>query len=455
MMNIPVVVAAFNRGSALKRLLSSLLTAHYVDIVKLIISIDGGGSSEVIQVAEQFEWPYGEKEIVLHSENLGLRKHVLFCGGLTKLYDGIILLEDDLFVSPSFYHYAINATEYYKDCSNLSGIALYSLRYNESASLPFYPLNDGSDVFFMQLPCSWGQLWLKKHWLEFEDWYEANGDLILQDDHSLPNNVRRWPDTSWKKYFIKYMIENDKYFVYPRCSYTTNFGDSGQHHKWTKLFQVPLVYGEKKIFDFVDCQQSMAKYDVFCEILPDSLSQLSKDFKGIEFVVDLYGAKEKHLFNKKYVLTSKPCSQYRATYGKHLLPIECNVISGIPGKELFLSRNEHVSEAVSVDIYLERQCCNADEQLFFYNIDYIHFYNLNECRRKYQEAQLRSERIDEKFRGSKLTIHEMDQKLREMDQKLCEAQMSIETIRNSYSYKIGSKVVFPLSLLKKLYRKIY
>lgn len=447
MMNIPVVVAAFNRELSLRRLLSSLLAAHYIENVKLIISIDGGGSSEVIQVAEQFEWPYGEKEILIHSENLGLRKHILSCGGLTKQYDGIILLEDDLFVSPSFYHYAIHAAEYYRDCSHLSGIALYSQGYNESAFLPFYPLNDGSDVFFMQLPCSWGQMWLQSHWRDFEDWYETNSDLVLQDDGSLPYNIRRWPDISWKKFFVKYMIENDKYFVYPRYSYTTNFGDTGENHKGTKVFQVPLVYGDRKIFDFVDYQNSEAKYDVFCEILPDVLSHLCSQLKGLEFVVDLYGAKEQHLFNKEYVLTSKPCDQYRATYGKHLLPIECNVICGISGKELFLSRSEHVSETMSVAAYVSRQCCNVDEQMFFYNIADIHFYNLNECRKKYQESQLRIEKIDEKYKESKSRIRKLDQDLRER-------QKSIAAIYNSYSYRIGSKILFPLSLLKKIYRKL-
>jgi hypothetical protein len=215
------------------------------------------------------------------------------------------------------------------------------------------------------------------------------------------------------------MIENDKYFVYPRCSYTSNFGDKGQHHKGTKLFQVPLVYGERKIFDFVDCKQSMAKYDVFCEILPDILSRLNDQLMGLELVVDLYGAKEKFHFNKEYVLTSKQCDRCRATYGKHLLPIESNVIHSISGEELHLSRTEHVCETVSIEEHLFCQFCNIDVQMYFYNIDKSHYYWLKEYRKKYNEAQLK-----------------------------------IETICNSYSYRIGRKVTLPFSLLKKFYRKL-
>ena len=93
----------------MKRLLNSLVRAEYKDAVKLIISIDGNGTPEVCKYAEQFDWPHGEKDVICHKKNMGLRLHILFCGGLTKQYDGIILLEDDLYVSAWFYQYATEA----------------------------------------------------------------------------------------------------------------------------------------------------------------------------------------------------------------------------------------------------------------------------------------------------------------------------------------------------------
>ena len=60
-MNIPIVVAAYDRGFSLERLLSSLVKAKYEHTVKLIISIDGGGTVEVQECAERFDWPHGEK----------------------------------------------------------------------------------------------------------------------------------------------------------------------------------------------------------------------------------------------------------------------------------------------------------------------------------------------------------------------------------------------------------
>lgn len=148
MKKIPVVIVAYNRPAPLKRLLDSVTKGVYSGQVKLIISIDGGDNSDVLSIAENFRWVHGEKEIIHHKTNIGLRNHILSLGDLTLKYDGIILIEDDLYVSPYFYEYAIEAMEFYNEDNIIAGISLYSHRYNETARLPFTPLSDDSDVFF-------------------------------------------------------------------------------------------------------------------------------------------------------------------------------------------------------------------------------------------------------------------------------------------------------------------
>ena len=91
-MNIPIIILTFDRVECLTRLLDSLNHAKFDDEVKLIISIDGGGSSEVINASEKFEWKFGPKELIHHQHNLGFREHMLFCGSLSSNYDGIVLL---------------------------------------------------------------------------------------------------------------------------------------------------------------------------------------------------------------------------------------------------------------------------------------------------------------------------------------------------------------------------
>ena len=79
-MDIAICVIAFNRLASLKRLLSSLDNAVYPCTVKLYISVDKSDTNAVEKCAEEYIWKFGDKEVILHEENLGLRKHVINCG---------------------------------------------------------------------------------------------------------------------------------------------------------------------------------------------------------------------------------------------------------------------------------------------------------------------------------------------------------------------------------------
>ena len=113
--DIAIVVVAYNRPHALNRLLSSIKQADYSGYsnIQLIISIDFSGNDDCFVLADSFEWEWGKKEIVRHPENLGLKKHILLCGDISEQHDGVIILEDDLFVSPAFYDYAQQAYLFY------------------------------------------------------------------------------------------------------------------------------------------------------------------------------------------------------------------------------------------------------------------------------------------------------------------------------------------------------
>jgi len=419
MLTIPIVVVAYNREYALSRILAAIAKAYYSTKTKLIISIDGGGPESVVQIAEEFSWTYGEKEVIVHGSNLGLRKHVLSCGALSKRYDGIILLEDDLYVSPCFYDYAVQASKFYQGARDVSGIALYSQRYNETAYLPFFPYDDGTDVFFMQLACSWGQIWLQEQWKDFEDWYAGSTSDDLINEQTLPVNVRLWPDTSWKKYFIQYMILNSKYFVYPRQSYTTNFGDKGQHHVGVKTFQVPLAQSVKRSFCFAKIEDAKVKYDAFCEIEPDHLKKMNKNLNQYEFTTDLYGTKESHHFNKSYVLTSKKCTNFTLSFDKTLIPIEANVIESIPGSSFFLAKREDVKVEKNIDSYIFLKANSMEEQKYHYALGDQHF--------------------TMRIKGAEFHRTEIN-----------EVEKQLDIIMASYSFRIGRAIVRPFSVLKRI-----
>jgi hypothetical protein len=334
-----IVVAAYSRSDSLKRILSSLSNAHYPDNVKLIISIDNNGSNQhVADTAKAFNWKYGEKEVIYHPERLGLRNHILKCGDLTQKYGSVIMLEDDLFVSPYFYDYTLKTLDFYGNEPKLGGISIYGLPFAEANKLPFQPFEDDSDVFFKQMASSYGQCWTADHWKGFRDWYNTNPDLKAID--GLPYRIKNWSESSWKKFYIGYLIVHDKYFVFPRHSYTTNFNDPGENMIMQSLYvQVPLEMFDREV-RFKSFDEARNVYDAYSELLPACINQLTDVLSGYDFDVDIYGKKD--FLSKPYVLTTRPVNKFEIGFERSMKPQEMNVLMNIQGKEIRLAKREDV-----------------------------------------------------------------------------------------------------------------
>ncbi len=333
---LPIVIVTYNRPNSLKRLLLSVQNASYPkNDIELLISIDYSGSNDCYSIAENFEWKYGSKKLIVHKKNLGLRKHILTCGDIALKNDGVIILEDDLLVAKDYYDYALQALKYYSNDTNIAGIALYSYHYNEIAGMPFQALNDGYDNYFMQVPCSWGQVWSSTQWESFKTFYNTNPSIEKTDN--LPPSVMRWPETSWKKYFYKYMISNNLYFVYPQISHTTNFGDTGIHYfKSTQNVQVVISSSQTKEYNFINLNSSFNKYDAFFELLPSCLVKLGFDFTE-PITIDTYLTKPIESIKTKYVLTTtNQINDFVRSYDNSLKPVINNIIYNINGKGLYV-----------------------------------------------------------------------------------------------------------------------
>ena len=330
--DIAIVVIGYNRLQSLKRLLESLNRADYDRKATLYISLDAEGKADVRAMVEGFCWRAGRKQIIQHNTHLGVREHVLRCGDLSAQHDALIVLEDDLAVSPRFYAYALDAYDFYKDDEKIAGISLYHHAYNETAQFPFIPLCDGSDVYFLQWPSSWGQMWTARQWSLFRAFFNRKGPEKLRTKALLPPNVRLWPKDSWKKHFIDYMVYYDLYFVYPRKSLSTVFCDAGTHNRTRENFlQVPLRYGTRP-WIFSQLEDSYSVYDVYCEILPDRLRRLWKGAFQEDFDVDLYGMKTAGSIRAPYIISSRSCNSTEKMYGRERKPHEDNLIHHMPGR---------------------------------------------------------------------------------------------------------------------------
>lgn len=334
-MNIAIVCVAYNRANSLKRLLKSLEKACYPTHATLIISIDKSNTDVVEHFAEDYHWPHGEKRVIKHEQNMGLRAHMLSLGKLFEEFDALIVLEDDVTVTDSYYMYAQQCIEKYYGNSHIAGISLYSFNVNYQNHLPFTPAKSQYDVFLMNCAQSWGEVWMKPQWEDFMAWYKTHDDNF--NIELLPQCLNQWPKSSWLKYHTRYCIEEDKYFVYPYFSMTTNNADPGvnfQEHTDDTLFQSNMQFSLQTEFRLPDSDSYMVIcYDGFFQN-----KQLGQHL-GIsdsELCVDLYSNKPSCLF-RHYLLSNRPLPyQTLKSFALQLRPIEMNIICQREGNEIWL-----------------------------------------------------------------------------------------------------------------------
>jgi hypothetical protein len=333
-----IVVIAYNRKEPLLRLLKSLANARYLsNNIVLHISIDGSAiSTEIAAAVDKFEWHHGKKIVDIKPENLGLLKHVLACGELAKSYESIIMLEDDLIVAPGFYDYAQRANEFYADDDKVAGVSLFTYPVEENNFYPFQPIQDDSDAHFIQVASSWGQSWTKAQWTNFKNW-------LIEHPHGkealLPDYIRIWGSNSWKKLFIGYLIDSDRYFVFPATSYSSNFEEEGTHASQTGLFQVPVKMGDAQP-RFKKWNDSNSIYDVYFELIPGALKRLMPKFENVDVEVDLFGGKPVDQLKCEFLLTTKRGKSPSQTFGARMTPLLQNVVFEVDGDEIGLYRKE-------------------------------------------------------------------------------------------------------------------
>lgn len=329
-MDIAICCVGYNRVKSMARLLDSLLKANYPSEknVTLYISVDKSNTDAVEEYAQGFEWPYGNKKVILHEKNLGLRKHILACGDLTANHDGLVVLEDDLVVSRNFYNYACACVERFKDDVSIAGISLYSFARNYQNNIPFTPVKDQQDVYLMKCAMSWGQVWMPEQWKEFKAWYENNLEFAYTDD--IHPYLFIWPESSWLKYHTRYCIETGKYFVFPYESQSTCFAEAGVNFKSADTkFQVSLQTGVTRDFRL----EPTIRYDGFFEL--EELYDILGLPEG-EVCLDTYGGKGNRK-NRRYWLTAENLP-YRVvkSYALEMKPTPLNIINNVGGRELFL-----------------------------------------------------------------------------------------------------------------------
>lgn len=329
-----VLIVCYKRLDGIKRLLRSLECVDFDDRddITLIFSIDRSDDDAVERFASEYEWGHGEKRVLARDERLGLKRHILLCGDLTEEYDILVVLEDDVYVSDSMYHYAYSAALHYWDDDRVAGISLFAFQKNWLAwHLRFEPQRTVYDAYFLKVAQSWGQVWTAPKWRPFKEWLSENAEF--PHDDVVPDDLYTWGESSWLKHHDRYCIARGKYFVYPYLSLSTNFSDAGEHSRGaTNDHQVELQCG-KRDYSFPTLGEDAIAYDEYMD--REGLGRYLGVPEG-QLTVDFWGTKREGQY-RRYVLTSRPLNRPVVKgFSLSLRPIELSVISGLEGDGLWL-----------------------------------------------------------------------------------------------------------------------
>lgn len=358
MKSFAIVLVCYKRLDGIKRLVGSLEKVDYCgrNDINLIFSIDYSGNSDVEIFANNYQWRFGPKFVRAFKEKQGLKKHILSCGDYTDDFDIVTVLEDDTFVSNSFFSYAYQASEFYYSDDRIGGVSLYAYQKNWLKwLLRFEPQKTEHDVYFMKIAQSWGQVWTKPQWRNFRNWLSTNSVFEKYDD--IPFNLNSWPETSWLKFYCLYLIRTNRYFVYPYYGMSTNCSEIGEHASLRSTdYQVELIENKAKwSFDIFNPDKSVI-YDEYME-----RCGLGK-YVGVdddELTVDLYGTRNKKYY-KRYVLSMEGLGYRRLkSFDLCLHPIEQSIIHGLPGSSIILYDSSIVDSSSNT---------HFDEQLLIYSI---------------------------------------------------------------------------------------
>lgn len=339
-----IAIIGYKKYESIKRLMKSIEKVDFNNRrdISLIFSIDYSDDNQnVREFAENYHWSFGEKRLIIYNQNQGLKKHIISVGDLTKEYDILVVLEDDLYVSDSMYNYAYHAANFYRDDDRIAGISLYNFNKHWINTInSFNPEYSGFDTYFLKLAQSWGQVWIKEKWVPFREWFSKNSTFVYND--KLPKPLKDWSSkSSWLKFHNWYCIVNNKYFVYPYYSLSTNFSDPGTHSRKLSNDSQSIIVTNKKDFNFQSFISKSVIYDEFME--RENMGKYL-ELENDTLTVDLYGNKSKK--NHKRYLLSTIKYDYRVikTFQLSLKPIEVSVINNIEGNGIFLYDTEIISK---------------------------------------------------------------------------------------------------------------
>lgn len=169
----PVALFAYRRPDHLRRTLDALQRNDLALSTRLLIFCDGATgvvdqlAVDAVRRLAAAVTGFAGVEVVHQPRNLGLARSIISgVSAVTAVHGRVIVVEDDLVVSPHFLRFMNDALDRYADDARIASVNGY-----------MYPLSrPAPDLFFLRDADCWGWATWKRAW----DVFDADGPRLLQ-----------------------------------------------------------------------------------------------------------------------------------------------------------------------------------------------------------------------------------------------------------------------------------
>lgn len=277
----PVLLFVYNRPGHTKRVLTQLLSQPEAELTPIYIYSDGAkGHSDAADVAAVREICRSFKGINLVEQpsNLGLANNVIEgVSTILKKHDRVIVVEDDLYLSPYFLRWMNDALERYADSPEIAHLHTGT----------FYTTGKLRNNHPLRYFGSWGWATWRDTW---EKYWEPDGKKLLAELEALPRERRHFDYNGFMRFSRmlrqQTMGRNNSWairwhaslFLHGKISINSNpplsanggFDGSGTHsggggRYWTAVAPYPIYASEEKspTMESIGARQILARYYFF------------------------------------------------------------------------------------------------------------------------------------------------------------------------------------------------
>lgn len=248
----PLLLFVYNRPYHTRKTIEALLENESASETDLIIYSDASidpFNNKVLETRNYIKSVIGFRSIVIieRSKNWGLSRNII--DGVTSVineYGKVIVLEDDLVVSPFFLKYMNEALDFYEKEEQI--VCIHGYVYPVKRKLP--------ETFFIKGADCWGWATWKRGWdlfcldgkflLDEINRYNMKREFDFEGSYPYYKMLKRQVEGSNDSWAIRWYASaflNNKLTLYPGTSLVTQIGmdGSGTHCGANSIYDVQLL----------------------------------------------------------------------------------------------------------------------------------------------------------------------------------------------------------------------